>query len=132
MTTASHAAAGALVGSLSGSPVLGFTLGMVSHAVMDIVPHYDLEDYRVDVVLTVLISLALFGVSSGEPALVWGVIGGVLPDLENLFYKLGWMRSEQRLFPTHGGPLPHGRALGIAHGAWQLAIVVLAFWQAAT
>jgi hypothetical protein len=132
MTTASHAAAGALVGSLTGAPVPGFVLGILSHVVLDVVPHYDLENYRVDVALTVAIGLALIGVSGGEPALVWGLVGGVLPDLENLFYKLGWLRSEQRLFPTHGGPLPHGRALSAAHGTWQAAIVALAFWRAAT
>jgi len=130
MTTASHAAAGALVGSLTGAPVAGFALGIASHAIMDIVPHYDLSDYRVDVVLTILVSLSLFFVSRGDPALVWGVVGGVLPDLENLFYKLGWMRSEQRLFPTHGGPWPHGRALGSTHALWQVGIVALAFWRA--
>ena len=130
MTTASHAAAGALLGSMTGMPVAGFALGMLSHAALDIVPHYDLKDYRVDVALTIVISLSLFIVSKGDPALVWGVVGGVLPDLENLFYKLGWMRSEQRLFPTHGGPLPHGRALGTSHALWQLGIVALAYWRA--
>ena len=132
MTTACHAAAGALAGSFTGSPVVGLVGGLVSHAVLDVVPHYDLSDYRVDVVLTVTVAVALGIVSGGNAAILWGMVGGILPDLENLFMKLGWMRPERRIFPTHDGPLPHGRALGVGHAIWQVAIVILAFGRAAS
>ena len=129
MTTACHAAAGALVGSLVGSPPLAFAAGLASHAVLDIVPHYDLADWRIDVVATLTIATLLMIVSGGNPAIVWGVIGGTLPDLENLVMHLGWIRSEQRVFPTHDGPWPHGRALGSPHALWQVGIIALAFWR---
>lgn len=113
MTTACHAAAGALVGSFTGSPALGFAAGLASHALLDVVPHYDVSDYRVDVVLTILAGAGLWVASGGQGPVVWGMIGGIVPDLENLFMKLGWLRAERRIFPTHVGPLPHGRALGL-------------------
>ncbi len=132
MTTASHAAAGAIVGSFVGVPALAFAAGIASHALLDVVPHYDLHDWRIDVALTVGVSVALIWLSGGEAATTWGLIGGALPDLENLFYKLGVLPGSKRVFPTHDGFLPHGRALGLPHAAWQLAIGACAFWRVLT
>lgn len=132
MTTASHAAAGALVGGLLGHPLLGFVGGLLSHVIMDVVPHYDLPRWEVDAVLTVAVSVTLIALSGADPAVTWGLVGGALPDLENLVMKLGWIRSEQRVFPTHDGPLPHGRALGPRHAVVQVAIATLATWHVAT
>lgn len=132
MTTASHAAAGALMGALLGNPAWAFGGGLVSHAIMDVVPHYDLPRWEVDAVLTVALSAGFIALAGGDAAVVWGVVGGVLPDLENLVMKLGWIRSDQRVFPTHDGPLPHGRALGAAHALVQVAITVAAFWLITT
>lgn len=36
-----HATAGAAVGALAGNPTAGFLLGILSHAVLDIIPHGD-------------------------------------------------------------------------------------------
>jgi len=132
VTTASHAAAGALMGALLVNPVWAFGGGLVSHAIMDVVPHYDLPRWEVDAVLTVALSAGFIALSGGEAAVVWGVVGGVLPDLENLVMKLGWIRSDQRIFPTHDGPLPHGRALGAPHALVQVAIAVAAAWLITT
>ena len=51
----------------------------------------------------------------------------MVPDLENLFQKLGWMGRERFVFPTHTGLLPHGRALGPRSLVWQVAIFVVCF-----
>ena len=129
MTSGAHAAAGAAIGAIVGAPVLAFTLGVVSHVVLDVVPHYDLPDYRVDVVLTILVAGAVAALSGWHTGVIWGAVGGFAPDLENLLFKMGWIRERQRIFPTHVGPLPHGRSLAPIHGIWQLAIIVAALWH---
>ncbi len=119
-----HFAAGALAGGLTGDPVWGAVAGIASHALLDMIPHYDHPDWRVEIsggAMSLLLLLAL--PVAGWPAVLGGV-GGMLPDLENLFEKLGWYSRRRFIFPTHNGWLPHGRRLGPASLKWQLALFV--------
>ena len=43
MTTTTHTAIGALIGTAVGSPVLGFALGVASHYLVDMIPHGDMH-----------------------------------------------------------------------------------------
>jgi len=122
-----HFAAGALAGGVTGNVYLGAVAGLASHAVLDVIPHYDHPDWRVEMLggLLGLVLLLLMPFSSG-PAVVGGLFG-MIPDLENLFQKLGRMGRDKFLFPTHTGLLPHGRALGPRTLVWQVAIFVGCF-----
>ncbi len=122
-----HFAAGALVGGLTGNPVAGLIAGIASHAVLDAIPHYDHPDWRLELAGGVFsLILLLFMPFASLPAILGG-LGGMLPDLENLFQKLGKMRRDQFVFPSHTGLIPHGRTLGPRSLVWQAAIFVACF-----
>ena len=122
-----HFAAGALAGGLTGSVGWGAAAGLASHAVLDMFPHYDHPDWRLElgggVAALVLLLLMPFGTA---PAVVGG-IAGMLPDLENLFQKLGRLSRDRFIFPTHTGLLRHGSRRGPRNLAVQAAIFVACF-----
>ena len=122
-----HFAAGALAGGLTGNIWIAAVAGATSHAVLDALPHYDHPDWRVELsggVGSLILLLLLPFVSA--PAVVGGVFG-VLPDLENLLQKLGKMRRDQFVFPSHTGLIRHGRTLQPASIVWQIALFVACF-----
>ena len=122
-----HFAAGALAGGATGNVWVGAAAGLASHAVLDMIPHWDHPDWRFELAAG-LASLALLLLTpfATAPAIVGGIMG-MVPDLENLFQKLGWMGRGRFVFPTHTGLLPHGRSLGPRSVVWQVAIFVVCF-----
>lgn len=122
-----HFAAGALAGGLSGNPAVGLVAGLASHAVLDAIPHYDHPDWRLELAGGLLSLVLLLLLPFASLAAVLGGLGGMLPDLENLFQKLGKMRRDQFIFPSHTGLIPHGRPLGPRSLVWQVAIFVVCF-----
>lgn len=85
MVLTSHAAAGALAGSATRSLGVAFALGVLTHAVLDRIPH---ADYRVTAALGALLLADLAFAAAVVLAmrrppgrtLVAGAIGGLLPD----------------------------------------------------
>ncbi len=122
-----HFAAGALVGGLVGHPVAGAVAGIASHAVLDMIPHYDHPDWRLELLGGAGALVLMLAMPFSSLAAVLGGLGGMLPDLENLFQKLGWYSRRRFLFPTHNGILPHGRRLDRGSLRWQAAIFVGCF-----
>ncbi len=118
-----HFAAGALVGGLTGNVYWGAAAGLASHAALDVIPHYDHPDWRLELGggIASLVLLLLMPFASW-PAVIGGLCG-MLPDIENLLQKLGKMRRDQFVYPTHTGLLPHGRTLGARSIVWQFAIL---------
>ena len=117
MITASHLLVGGAAGSLTDQPLLAFGLGVVSHAVCDMVPHFDIRDYRRDVALGVVVAAGTIAAATlrggVSPGYLWGMIGGVVPDIENLLWQMGLLDGGRRIFPTHRkGGLPHGAPRG--------------------
>ena len=117
MTLTTHAAIGATLGSIIGNPVLGFFLGLISHFLVDMIPHGDnnfLDEYKkgqkkrlgkayvsVDAAIAIIF---LMSIVSGRPqndttnlAFSAAVIGSILPDLlvglKELFPKNTFLRS---------------------------------------
>jgi hypothetical protein len=43
MTTTTHTAIGAVIGTLVGTPILGFVVGVISHYLVDTIPHGDMH-----------------------------------------------------------------------------------------
>ncbi|NBS68935.1 hypothetical protein EBT31_08455 [bacterium] len=101
MTLTTHAVIGAAIGSLVGNPAIGFSIGLVSHLLVDMIPHGDnnlADKYRkekkarlgiayvtVDAVIAIIL---LMSVVSGRPtdtttniAFSAAVMGSILPDL---------------------------------------------------
>ncbi len=115
MTGSGHACIGAFVGALSGSPGKALAVGVVSHAICDIIPHSE-APRALDLVLA---GAALGGIAAGfgaRSAEFWGAAGGVLPDVEHGLVVAGLMKEQHCVFPTHSGALPHGRNGGFL---WQ-------------
>ena len=122
-----HGAVGAAAGSLTGSPVLALPAGLASHIPLDVVPHYDFEDVRLDVALLAVVAAGLALAGAATLPVMLGLLGGALPDLENLHIKLGLLAEEERRWPTHSGLLPHGRLAARGPSlALQVLLVALA------
>ncbi|MGD9548042.1 MAG: C25 family cysteine peptidase [Candidatus Krumholzibacteriia bacterium] len=119
-----HFAAGALAGGATGSPAWAVPAGLASHAVLDVIPHYDHPDWRIELAGGMVSLVVLLLLPFGSLAAVIGGLAGMAPDLENLFQKLGKMPRSRFIFPTHTGLLPHGRALGPRSLIWQAGIFV--------
>ena len=101
MKGTTHALVGGLSGALVGRPALAFVAGAVSHAVLDFLPHRD-DDRLLHLIVDgcgVLVVLAL-AVVAGNIGMVAGVIGGVIPDLENVPDIL-FKRKARKFFPSH-------------------------------
>ena len=93
-----HATVGAVLGEQVSTPLLAFVLGFISHFILDIIPHGDealIKAYRndfknkgmkylivFDLVSTAILLPLLFYTQkiSFNPVVLWGIIGGVLPD----------------------------------------------------
>jgi len=122
-----HFAGGALAGAATNNVWFGAVVGIISHAVLDALPHYDHPDWRVELGggIAALVFLLLLPFWTW-PAVVGGIMG-MVPDLENLFQKLGRMRRDQFIFPSHTGLIPHGRSLARSSLIWQLTIFIVCF-----
>ena len=109
MCSVTHVAAGAVIGILVDSRLAAFLIGFVSHIPMDAVPHIDFKDYRIDGVLTIGLLVGIFAFTGLTPIL-FGAVGAVVPDLENLLWKTGIIDEKHKVFPTHSGLIRHGQA----------------------
>jgi hypothetical protein len=132
MCSVAHVAVGALIGSFFNSSLAALGVGFVSHIPLDAVPHFDFKDFRLDAIESVALLVAVLVVGGLTPML-FGAIGSVLPDIENLFWKIGLIDEKRKIFPTHSGLLKHGRAQGeggvrseIAMTALSIGLVALA------
>lgn len=109
MCSVAHVAAGALIGGFLGNSVLAFAVGFASHVPLDAIPHFDFKDFKVDAAVTLGLVGAVL-VASGFTPIFFGALGAVLPDFENLLWKLGIIDEKHKVFPTHSGLVRHGRA----------------------
>lgn len=108
-----HFAAGALAGALIPNPIAAPFIGLGSHLLLDMIPHRDFEDYRVEIVLWIVAMIILFAGGAHSAAIVLCGLFAVLPDLENLLWKTGKIDNDQKIFPGHRkGWLRHGRKTG--------------------
>jgi len=124
-----HVAAGAIAGALSPTMYAAPLLGLASHVVLDIIPHRDIDRMRYELILGVLAiaAIALGGALSMKVFL--GIAFALVPDVENLLWKLGVIRDDQKVFPGHRKYLPHGMVVGRSNIGLQMAasVAVIAF-----
>ncbi len=101
MKATTHALVGGLSGALVGRPAPAFGAGVVSHALLDFLPHRD-DDRPLHLIADgcgVLVVLAL-AIVAGNIGMAAGAIGGVIPDLENVPDIL-FKRKGRKFFPSH-------------------------------
>lgn len=129
MVASIHAAAGAALGALTGHPVAGFVTGLVSHGVLDAIPH---TDYRTTTpgVIDALLGLGFLAwlavVQPGGPlalAAFWGGLGGMLPDTEVAIAHLFFQGRMRHYYPSHTGRTPHPQ-VPPPGGIWTQAVTL--------
>jgi hypothetical protein len=109
-----HLLSGFAIGTLAPSCRVAFTGGIASHAVFDAVPHRDYVSWSANAIDTA-VAVALAAVLAGRlpkerrVRAFLGAIGGVLPDMETIAFKAGWLPADRRVFPPHSGVARHGR-----------------------
>lgn len=120
MTLTTHAALGALIGSLVGNPFIGFFLGLVSHFLVDIIPHGDnmlADRYRVhkkkklpmayvtvDAAFSIIFLMIVsnyHSVAANYLAFSAAVVGSVLPDFIVGLAEIWKTKSLRAFFKFH-------------------------------
>lgn len=112
MNLSTHIAVGAAVGYLSKNPALGFFAGLISHHLIDQIPHTDGGSFDVDVkdfakdkrILTIvsldlivilILGLFIFTIHAVNWAIIFGAIGAALPDLvDNMPFWSPFLRKK--------------------------------------
>ena len=103
MCVFTHFAAGALLGSFSPHLALAPILGLGSHIALDLVPHRDFQSMKLEILLGLAALCLLLATGVHSLAVILGGLAAVLPDLENLLWKTGKIREDQKRFPGHTG-----------------------------
>lgn len=113
MTAGPHMAVGASLGKVSGNPASALGLGMASHVLLDVLPHNDDSKWLQAISLAAALwtTNQIYEKSQKDPKVLWGVAGGLLPDLEHLLAQKGLISRKQKIFPTHNGTIPQGKRL---------------------
>jgi len=121
--------AGAAAGFIAENPVEGFALGVMTHVILDMIPHKDHESVVncvLDTVLGTIAFLIVMVMYKPDMSIVWGAVGGVLPDIEIPLYYFRIIK--RRFFPSHNGLVPHlsttrGRSFLV-----QGLVIILGLW----
>ncbi|OQX85422.1 MAG: hypothetical protein B6D63_02340 [Candidatus Latescibacteria bacterium 4484_7] len=111
MCVFTHITAGAIIGVYSPNPAAAAALGLGSHVVLDVLPHHDIDNVAVEISLAVAVVVALALGGAITATVIVGMIFAILPDLENLLWKLGKIPENKKFFPGHRGIISHGRVL---------------------
>jgi len=114
MNLSTHIAIGSAVGYLFRNPAAGFVAGVLSHHIIDQVPHSDggslnvnvkdfASDKRIlaivgfDLILMIIIAYFIYQLRGFHPAIIAGAIGGALPDLiDNMPF---WTPKLRKIYP---------------------------------
>jgi len=128
-----HVAAGALVGAFAPNLYMAPFFGLGSHIALDMIPHHDFERMTLEIMLAAVTIAVLTVGGVMSLAVFLGALFGILPDLENLLWKLGRMRDDQKIFPGHVGLLKHGSSAGFAsiyvQAIFSIGILVFLIWR---
>ncbi len=111
-----HMATGILASRHVSSPVAAALSGVVMHGMMDVAPHGEINDRGWEVA-SVALAVPILAMAWGwRSPVVWGAIGGVLPDAEHLLPAK--VRDRGPLFPTHRIDALHSSDTRLAIPAW--------------
>lgn len=115
MTLTAHISVACAVGIATGDPVAGFFAGLLSHHIIDGIPHSDagslganvgnmlksdsLKYVIVDIALAFIIFVTIFIKYDYSPTVFWAAAGGTFPDaLDNSPF---WSQYTRKIFPTN-------------------------------
>ncbi len=115
-----------------GNPAGAALGGVVSHAILDLIPHNDVIVRNPETTVPIdsalcAVALAALGIHYGWGSAAFiGGLAGLAPDVEHAFVAAKITTAAQRLFPTHR---KRTAPLGIGHGkhtrtAWSQAVLL--------
>lgn len=100
-----HTCLNAAIGGMFRKPLAAAITGVVSHALLDIMPHKDISAHKAEGAAVALL-LGIVGSSCGwKSPPFWCAMGGVLPDVEQVLPWTDPRRGRRRYFPTHSAGL---------------------------
>lgn len=100
MTGFVHVIVGACVGSFFANRPCAFAAGVVSHAVLDAIPHKDFEPKTEIPLATGALAAIAAWRGVGSPEFI-AAVGGVCPDIEHGLEMAGVITPYDKVFPTH-------------------------------
>jgi hypothetical protein len=100
MMLAIHLPVGALAGRARGNVATALCAGVVSHAILDLLPHDDVVSERTEAIVVASLLPAIALGTHWDGRAFFGALGGVLPDLEHVVRVPG--SGGRLVFPTHG------------------------------
>lgn len=108
MTATNHVITGALIVAVVPNHVLGLFLALLSHMILDVIPHLKVDEHNLPVFIPALLTDALIGGSVlialliNQPADYWWLVtGGILaasPDLLSVTYFIDIVRHRTHHF----------------------------------
>lgn len=124
---ATHGIVGGTLGQhFAQSDFQAFIMGFVSHALLDFMPHHDPgKDDPFEITFYTLFNLGglwtakeMYDETEGDSKFLWGALGGMLPDLEHLFYfnRCTGGSCPSKIYPAHNGTIPHHGDASFAGG----------------
>jgi hypothetical protein len=146
MLLATHSIVGAFIGKEIDYPPLAFLFGIISHILLDAIPHADGPDDKpgqketdpisfaqyalvaVDIAVGLIVFIYLNSEEELSSSAIWGAIGSILPDaLDNVPFYSGKLRSifsPMKLFHQFHARIQHIKLSVIAGLAVQYAIAL--------
>jgi len=130
-----HSAAGVYIGRLVHDPVLAFLIGVISHFVLDFIPHDDskfVKDNKLRLFFVGLIDglIAVFylfmlrsRIDLFSLSIMAGVAGAVIPDVPWLIYKLFNVKCLESYYNFH--KIFHRKKINIKY--WQGITIQIIF-----
>jgi hypothetical protein len=128
-----HVVSGFTVGAMARSRLSAFVGGVLSHVVLDAVPHRDYPSWTANAIETaggvVLAVVFAKGLSrERRDQAFFGALGAMTPDIETIAHKAGWLPADRKLFPTHSGAIVHGRGGPVSTFLLSVASIALAIY----
>lgn len=122
MIQLAHVASGALAGRQRAGVGDALLAGLALHALIDVIPHGEVHDHHFEGASAVGGVVALAARHGLGSPIVWGAVGGALPDLEHVLPRR--LRPRRPMFPTHRVARLHGwESKPLAIPAWLQALV---------
>ncbi len=115
-----HAGAGAIVGQATGNPWLAFLFGILSHIVLDVIPHGDSNLYKkyknkelstkkamagmaLDSIASIVFVLLVFnlGIYNSKLVTSMAILGAIIPDVMIGLYELSYPKTPKIIKTIH-------------------------------
>jgi hypothetical protein len=136
MWTVAHSTFGAAIGSKVRSPWLAGALGLLSHALLDMIPHWDYTELVplgvwviLDQTAALVILVWILRRSARWQASLAAAAMAALPDVEGALIYLGWQR--RYYFLSHLPGFPHQSTETLLGVLTQTGIIVLSLFLVA-